>query len=64
MLEEAPPASFRELICEVFDEIEGFRKNGRSWNEIHAHISAQIPIGIRTLQMYYRDESIRRTAKE
>ena len=60
MLEEPPPLSFRDFVIQVYDEIERFRESGQSWQEIQAHISERVPISIRTLQMYYHDESVRR----
>lgn len=63
MLEAPPPLSFRELVAQLFDEIERFRANGQSWQEIQERISTRIPIGLRTLQMYYHDEGVRRGIK-
>ena len=55
--------NLRSLVVGLFDVIKRKRDENLSWPQIHKAINAQVPIGLRTLMLYFAEEELDRKRK-
>lgn len=48
--------NLRTLVAQLFETIREKREANLSWSAIHKAINAEVPIGLRTLMLYFADE--------